>query len=83
MVDEKSLIRKSAKRVSRRTKREYGKLSRLLWGAAKQEKRSQGVGSQKPRALNRTANSKNSPLSLASTQQTIEGWRRRIERSPD
>ena len=60
---------KREKELSPKDKENYGKLSRLLWGAAKQEKEAvEGAQDLKPRAESAAANSKNSPLSLASTQ---------------
>ena len=47
----------------------YGKLARILFGAAKQERESvESAQALKPRAESAAVNSKNSPLSLASTQ---------------
>ena len=60
---------KREKEMSPKDKENYGKLARLLWGASKQEKEAvEGAQDLKPRAESAAANTKNSPLSLASTQ---------------
>jgi hypothetical protein len=57
------------KELSKQDRENYGKLARLLHGAAKQEQDAMETARDvKPRAESAAANTKNSPLSLVSTQ---------------
>lgn len=57
------------KEMSAKDRENYAKLSRLLYGAAKQEREAiEAAQDLKPRAESAAANARNSPLSLASTQ---------------
>lgn len=57
------------KEMSAQDRENYGKLARILYGAAKQERESvETAQNLKPRAESAAADSRNSPLSLASTQ---------------
>lgn len=57
------------KEMSAKDRENYGKLARLLFGAAKQEREAVETSRDlKPRAESAAANARNSPLSLASTQ---------------
>jgi hypothetical protein len=60
---------KREKDMSDKDRENYGKLARLLFGAAKEERESvESAQGLKPRAETAATNTKNSPLSLASTQ---------------
>jgi hypothetical protein len=60
---------KRDKEMNSTDRENYGKLARLLYGAAKQERESvESAQTLKPRAETAATNSKNNPLSLASTQ---------------
>lgn len=60
---------KNEKELSKQDRENYGKLARLLYGAAKQEREAMETAQDvKPRAESAAANSKNSPMSLVSTQ---------------
>ncbi|MBL8168906.1 MAG: hypothetical protein JNJ50_12160 [Acidobacteria bacterium] len=57
------------KELSKQDRENYGKLARILYGAAKQEQDAvETARDLKPRAESAAANTKNSPLNLASTQ---------------
>ena len=57
------------KELSAKERENYGKLAKLLYGAAKQERESiESARDLKPRAESAASNSKNNPLNLASTQ---------------
>ena len=57
------------KELGAKDRENYGKLARLLYGAAKQEREAiETAKDLKPRAESAAANSKNNPLNLASTQ---------------
>lgn len=60
---------KREKEMSSTDRENYGKLARLLYGAAKQERESvESAQALKPRAETAAMNTKNNPLNLASTQ---------------
>ena len=57
------------KELSAKERENYGKLAKLLYGAAKQEREAiESARDLKPRAESAASNSKNNPLNLASTQ---------------
>lgn len=60
---------KREKDLSKQDRENYGKLAKVLFGAAKQEREAiETAKDVKPRAESAAANTKNSPLGLASTQ---------------
>lgn len=60
---------KREKEMSAKDRENYGKLAKLLWGAAKQEREAvESAQDLKPRAESAAANTRNSPLNIASTQ---------------
>ncbi len=70
MVDQEIADKeKNEKELSKQDRENYGKLARLLYGAAKQEREAMETAQDvKPRAESAARNTGNSPLSLASTQ---------------
>lgn len=70
MVDQEIADKeKNEKDLSKQDRENYGKLARLLYGAAKQEREALETAQDvKPRAESAAANTKNSPLGLVSTQ---------------
>ncbi len=70
MVDQEIADNEShEKELSKQDRENYGKLARLLYGAAKQEREALETAQDvKPRAESAAANTRNSPMGLASTQ---------------
>ncbi|MEK7833109.1 MAG: hypothetical protein AAB401_18615 [Acidobacteriota bacterium] len=70
MVDQEIADKeKREKELSKQDRDNYGKLARILYGAAKQEREAlETARDVKPRAESAAASTKNSPLGLASTQ---------------
>jgi len=70
MVDQEIADKeKNEKDLSKQDRENYGKLARLLYGAAKQEREALETAQDvKPRAESAAANTRNSPMGLVSTQ---------------
>jgi septal ring factor EnvC (AmiA/AmiB activator) len=70
MVDQEIADKeKNEKELSKQDRENYGKLARVLYGAAKQEREALETAKDvKPRAESAAANTRNSPMGLVSTQ---------------
>lgn len=89
LVDEEIADReRNEKDLSKQDRENYGKIAKLLWGAAKQEREAvETAETLKPRAESAAANTRNSPGNLLSTQPKklnngIEGLGRILSEGP-